>query len=173
MHLSTFNSEVRKFLGGVSIFIACLFGADFMLTFLIDQVIKQSDIRYCRMHTEDYEFAVLGNSRGVNSVNEKIFEEDLGLEIVNLSHNSLSPGEILHLSDFLHDSLVFVEVSTYSGLRKKSRKVLADSKFLNLLSQVAKCWCCKFQQRNFLRSLYYLFGSDAGWSNNEFLTTID
>ena len=63
-----------------------------MLTFLIDAVIKQSDIRYCRMHTEDYEFAV-GNSRGVNSVNEKIFEEDLGLEIVNLSHNSLSPGK--------------------------------------------------------------------------------
>ena len=169
MHLSTFNSEVRKFLGSVSIFIACLAGADFMLTFLIDQVIKQSDIRYCRMHTEDYEFAVLGNSRGVNSVNEKIFEEDLGLEIVNLSHNSLSPGEILHLSDFLHDSsFVFVEVSTYLWAQEEVEKSAGRFKvFESLRPQSSEIFgVANFNNEIFLRSLYYLFGSDAGWANN-------
>ena len=71
---------------------------------------------------------MLGNSRG--STATKIFEEDLGLKCE--SESQQPPREILHLSDFLHDStFVFVEVSTYLWARK-SQKRLADSKFLNL-----------------------------------------
>lgn len=143
-------------------------------TFALDSIIKHSGIRYSRMAREHYDVAVLGNSRGVNSVNEAIFRDEEGLEVINLSHNGLRFPEILFLSKSLNDSsTVFVEASAMFWTKPDSKPY--DERFdvfKNLREGgIQFLSLAHFNHELFLRSLYYLGGSDAGWANHGTLTS--
>lgn len=147
---------------------------DMIASLFLDSVIKHSGIRYSRMTAEYYDVAVLGNSRGVNSVNEEIFENEEDLEVLNLSHNGLSSSEILHLAKFLRDSAtVYIEASAFLWSDKPSKSNNARfNVFKHLRGESWKLLSLSnYNHEIFLRALYYLKGSDKGWANDGVMTS--
>ena len=122
------------------------------------------------MATEYYDVAILGNSRGVNSVNEEILENEEGIEAINLSHNGLLPSEILHLATFLRDSsTVYIEASTFLW---SDQEIQSNHARFNVFKNLrGKSWnllsLSNYNHEIFLRALYYLQGSDGGWQMKE------
>ena len=125
------------------------------------------------MQYDRYEIAILGNSRGVNSVSEDIFERVHGVNIINLSHNGLSKNEIFYLADRVKDSTtVYVECT---ALLWDSTKIVTNPSRLNVFRYLRQekfrlLQSSVFNHEIFLRSIYYLFSSDADWTNNGVLT---
>lgn len=163
---------MRKFLKYLGILIVTVFLVDMFTLITFDELILHSKIRYTRMHYDEYDIAILGNSRGVNSVSEGIFERAHDANIINLSHNGLFKNEIFHLADKVKDSTtVYVECTALLWDTSKMElnpgrmnvfSLLREEKFRLFKSSV-------FNHEIFLRSIYYLFTSDADWTNNSVL----
>ena len=160
---------MRLFFRYISIFLISVLIIDSLATITLDKIISHSKIRYVRMLSEDYSMVILGNSRGVNSVSEGIFERTHEENIINLSHNGLSKDEIFYISQHIRDStIVFIECTSFlwdtSKMELKPHRLnvfknLRESEFRVLKTNV-------FNHEIFLRSLYYIFSSDEDWTNN-------
>ncbi|MDA9551192.1 hypothetical protein N9R47_04510 [Flavobacteriaceae bacterium] len=102
------------------------------------KLIDKSGFRFSRVSKlESNEYVILGNSRGVNSVNERFCVNDLGLRVINLSYNGLTPVLIDNIISDLNNMETFkkttflIEVSAFLGWEEvkttegcKSRLVL-------------------------------------------------
>ena len=160
---------MRKFLKYLAILALTVFLVDTLTLVSFDRLILQSKVRYTRMQFDEYDIAILGNSRGVNSVSEGIFENAYNVDIINLSHNGLNKSEIFHLAGRVRDStIVFIECSS---LLMDKGKIELNPGRLNVFSNLRKekfrlFKSSVFNHEIFLRSLYYLLGSDANWTND-------
>ena len=164
---------MKKFIKYLTVLLLTTLLVDNITLVSLDRLISHSKIRYSRMLYDEYDIAILGNSRGVNSVSEEIFENTYDLNILNLSHNGLSKNEIFHLAGRVKDStIVFIEITALlwdtSSVESNAGRLdvfsnLRKEKFRLLQSSV-------FNHEIFLRCIYYLKGSDANWTNNGVLT---
>ena len=87
---------------------------NFFGSFILDLLISKSNFRWINMFEESPSAYVIGNSRGVNSIIEKEFNEKCNLDILNLSYNGLQPSEIEHLVKFTNiETPLIIEISTF------------------------------------------------------------
>jgi hypothetical protein len=166
---------MRKFLKHLSVLFLTVFLVDKVALVAFDKLIQQSGIRYSRMQYDEYDIAVIGNSRGVNSVSEEIFQRSYDVNIINLSYNGLNKNEIFSLAGRVKDSItVYIECTSLlwdtdtSETESSSERIdvfrnLREEKFRIFQSSV-------FNHEIFLRSIYYYFSSDANWTNNGILS---
>lgn len=153
-------------------------------SFLIDELLKFSNFRFVNIGKENPDYFVIGNSRGVNSVNESQFDSDFCLDVLNVSYNGLNPNEIKYLIKKINTTKpILIEISPFLRDKRSSYKSpksnnLSDelkrfSVFKNLRTKkfdVLNLY--RFNNELFLRSLYYLFTSDKSWGNNKVLDPV-
>jgi hypothetical protein len=115
-----------------------IFISDRVLSLAFHKLIDKSGFRFSRVSKlESNEYVILGNSRGVNSVNERFCVNDLGVRVINLSYNGLTPVLIDNIISDLNNMETFkkttflIEVSAFLGWEEvkttegcKSRLVL-------------------------------------------------
>lgn len=160
---------MKEFVKYILVLLISFFLLNITLSGLIDRTLKYSNIRFTRMVSDDYDMAVMGNSRAVNSMSEDLFEKKLGLNVINLGYNGLTKGEMFFLATHLRDSTVlFLECSGL--LWGKSSVFDYDNKFRSFEhlrdSSFDPLSLANYNNELFLRSLYYLTGNDRNWINN-------
>jgi len=130
-----------------------------------------SDFRFNRyFKNNNFDIFILGNSRAVNSVNEKQGSILSGKNVVNLSYNGMPTDNIIDLVDDINEKytgkLIFIEISSfflkvnstneYSFYMDKSKFIF--SRFENTRYRYIKL--LSYNNEFFLRNLYYLNRSD-------------
>ena len=135
-----------------------------------------SDFRFNRYFKNDnFDIFILGNSRAVNSVNERQGSILSGKKVINLAYNGMPNNNIIDFVDDINEKytgkLIYIEISSlfersnssneYSFYMDKSKFIF--SRFENTRYRYIKL--LSFNNEFFLRNLYYLNRSDQDWSN--------
>lgn len=135
-----------------------------------------SDFRFNRYFKNDnFDIFILGNSRAVNSVNERQGSILSGKKVINLAYNGMPNNNIIDFVDDINDKytgkLIYIEISSlfersnssneYSFYMDKSKFIF--SRFENTRYRYIKL--LSYNNEFFLRNLYYLNRSDQDWSN--------
>jgi hypothetical protein len=159
----------------VFVLVTCL---NFFGSFLLDLLISKSNFRWINMFNESPSAYVIGNSRGVNSIVEKEFNENCELEILNLSYNGLQPPEIKHLVKFTDiEKPLIIEISTFLLQTNFDLDEFRFSSIKNLrnYSDFSTTFFPLFNYNNdlTLRLLYYNFTNDKSWVNSGVLGDIE
>ncbi len=151
---------------------------NFFGTLILDKLISNSNFRWINMFNESPSAYVIGNSRGVNSIIEKEFNEKCNLDILNLSYNGLQPSEIEHLIKFTDiKKPLIIEISTFLVQTNLSVDNFRFSSIKNL--RVYSDWSTiLFPLLNYnndltLRLLYYNFSNDKSWVNSGVLNDVE
>ena len=169
---------MNKYLKYIITLILLILITDRILVSALNYISKNSNIRFSNILNEKVDFFVLGNSRGVNSLNEFEFEKKHDLELLNISYNGLSNREIEYLISFLDPSKIMViEISVFLNSSKDSKiqktnrfnsfKYLRNKEFIGEIFNLYY-----YNNELTLRTLYYYFKSDKNWSNNKILNDI-
>jgi len=117
----------------------------------------------------------LGNSRAVNSFNERQGSILSGKKVINLAYNGMPNNNIIDFVDDINEKytgkLIYIEISSlfersnssneYSFYMDKSKFIF--SRFENTRYRYIKL--LSYNNEFFLRNLYYLNRSDQDWSN--------
>lgn len=169
---------MKKFLRHIAFLIIIIFATDKVLSSSLDIILKHSNFRWVNVTKEIPQVYIVGNSRGVNSVNESLFEKELNLDILNLSYNGMSPNEIEYILNYTDKNKLHVfEISSFLAENVNESKGVNRFDPIKDLRQPTTAFNKKvFQLLNFnneltLRLIYYIFKSDKNWSNNGILTT--
>ena len=138
---------------------------------IIDYAISKSNFRWINLFHESPSAYVIGNSRGVNTITEDIFNKTCNIDVLNLSFNGLKPSEIYHLSKFIPtDKTLIVEISSFlHNLDYKVDKFRFSSiKQLRVYSDWSTTVFPLLHYNNdlTLRLIFYLFNNDKSWVNN-------
>ena len=135
-----------------------------------------SDFRFNRYFKNDnFDIFILGNSRAVNSVNERQGSILSGKKVINLAYNGMPNNNIIDFVDDINEKytgkLIYIEISSlfeksnssneYSFYMDKSKFIF--SRFENTRYRYIKL--LSYNNEFFLRNLYYLNRSDQDWSN--------
>ena len=135
-----------------------------------------SDFRFNRYFKNDnFDIFILGNSRAVNSVNERQGSILSGKKVINLAYNGMPNNNIIDFVDDINEKytgkLIYIEISSlfeksnfsneYSFYMDKSKFIF--SRFENTRYRFIKL--LSYNNEFFLRNLYYLNRSDQDWSN--------
>lgn len=147
--------------------------SDKLISVVLDKLISKSNFRYINLFNENPEVYLIGNSRGVNSLSQIKFKNDYGIDVLNLSYNGLSPGEIISLINHLKKKKpLLIEISsllnqtsiTYDLGRFNSIKNLRVKTFIGELFNLVY-----FNSELTYRLMYYIFTSDKNWINNNII----
>lgn len=113
---------MKKFILSVLVLFIVVVILDRGISFVLNAVVEQSNFRYVRVSKiKSNDFIIIGNSRGVNSVNEKYSSNVLGKKVINLSYNGLTPKIITDLildlgnKEIFENSKFVVELSSFLG----------------------------------------------------------
>ena len=135
-----------------------------------------SDFRFNRyFKNHNFDIFILGNSRAVNSVNERQGSILSGKKVINLAYNGMPNNNIIDFVDDINEKytgkLIYIEISSlfeksnssneYSFYMDKSKFIF--SRFENTRYRYIKL--LSYNNEFFLRNLYYLNKSDQDWSN--------
>lgn len=111
---------MKRFIFVVIAFFAAIFLIDKGLSQVLSTIVDKSNFRFSRVsRLDENTVVVLGNSRGVNSVNEKYCHDSLNVDLINLSYNGMTPSLIIGLSQDLSKNTVFdnsiflIEISSF------------------------------------------------------------
>lgn len=169
---------MKKFLQHIVFLIITIFVADKVMSSSFDIILKNSNFRWVNVTKEIPQVYIIGNSRGVNSVNESLFEKEFNLDILNLSYNGMSPYEIEYILNYTDkNKLHLFEISSFLTENANESKGVDRFDPIKDLRQPTTAFNKKiFQLLNFnneltLRLIYYIFKNDKNWSNNGILTT--
>ncbi|HTE02164.1 MAG TPA: hypothetical protein VK668_22905 [Mucilaginibacter sp.] len=172
---------MKKFLISLSVFLLAAFVTQYVVYTVFKKVLdSKSKFRITRyFRSPKHKYFVLGNSRGVNSINEKYATEKLKLDIINLSFNGMPYQNMAAILTDVNskntNAVIFVEISclnnnefdnSYSYYSSNStiiKKQFSGSVYnmFNLL---------RLDNELFLRNIYYLKKSDNDWVNNYTIT---
>lgn len=167
---------MHKFLYKILFLLLSFFITQYFIFFVTNTFLtKKSNFRITRYFSnQKHQYFVLGNSRGVNSVNESYAKKTLHKDLINLSFNGMPFENLFSLYQDINannnNSTIFIEVSSlsnndidnsyvyYSNQSNYISKLYPDIKYriLPLL---------KFNNELFLRNIYYLFKNDDDWIN--------
>jgi hypothetical protein len=156
-----------------------------LLTFLLAQyfiyiftnkfLTNKSNFRITRyFKNKKHNYFILGNSRGVNSVNESYAKKSLNIDLINLSFNGMPFKNIYSLYQDInsnnYNSTIFIEASSLSNNDIDNSYVYysSQSPFISKLYPDLKYYILpllKFNNELFLRNIYYLFKNDDDWVN--------
>ena len=156
-----------------------------LLTFLLAQyfiyiftnkfLTNKSNFRITRyFKNKKHKYFILGNSRGVNSVNESYAKKSLNIDLINLSFNGMPFKNIYSLYQDInsnnYNSTIFIEASSLSNNDIDNSYVYysSQSPFISKLYPDLKYYILpllKFNNELFLRNIYYLFKNDDDWVN--------
>lgn len=169
---------MKKFIKYIVAIFALVVSLNFFGSFLLDLLISKSNFRWINMFEESPSAYVIGNSRGVNSIIEKEFNEKCNLDILNLSYNGLQPSEIEHLVKFTNvDKPLIIEISTFLVQTNYSLDNFRFSSIKNLrnYSDWSTTLFPLFNYNNdlTLRLLYYNFSNDKSWVNSGVLDDLE
>lgn len=81
---------------------------------------NHSQFRYSRFFRQpEHKYFVLGNSRAMNTVNEKLARESLGLDLINLGFNGMTANYIFPVIDEINKhnkgSEIFIEITAFDA----------------------------------------------------------
>ena len=169
---------MKKFIKHLVTVFVIVVSLNFFGSFLLDLLISKSNFRWINMFEESPSAYVIGNSRGVNSIIEKEFNEKCNLDILNLSYNGLQPSEIEHLVKFTNvETPLIIEISTFLVQTNFSLDNFIFSSIKNLrnYSDWSTTFFPLFNYNNnlTLRLLYYNFSNDKSWVNSGVLGDIE
>jgi hypothetical protein len=173
---------MKKFLIHILFFLTVSFVSNYLLFVLVKSYLnKHSNFRitrYIRDKTNDY--FVLGNSRAVNSISEKVANEELKFDLINLSFNGTP---YINTLDFLVDinqnnkgKVILLEITSLLQNTEDN----SYSFYISDIPEIRKRYdatpykyfhLLRMNNELFLRNIYYLNRSDNDWVNNNFITT--
>ncbi len=169
------------FLKRVVIYILIVFISQIVLYYAFNAIFSTySDFRFNRYFKNDnFEIFVLGNSRAVNSFNERQGSILSGKKVINLAYNGMPNNNIIDFVDDINEKyigkLIYIEISSlfeksnssneYSFYMDKSKFIF--SRFKNTRYRYIKL--LSYNNEFFLRNLYYLNRSDQDWSNQNII----
>ena len=172
---------MKKFVYRFLILAVSIFVAQFVLyigiKYVLDSKSKFRLTRYFRNSKHDY--YILGNSRAVNSVNEKYANDSLKLDLINLGFNGEPYKNIVDLLDDINSKVthktIFFEVSCITKAKTDYSYAyyIANSKFIKkdysntIYDKIA---LLRFNNEFFIRNIFYLNKSDNNWINNGTIT---
>ena len=168
----------------VAVFILVAFIGDRAGGMILSELLLSSQGRYSALYrggmTKDVVFT--GNSRGVHSFYAPAIAKAAGLSAFNISYNSLTPQLAAALfADYLEHNaipkMVVIEVSMLAQDENRSALftpyALQSANLAKLIRErnpesgtacrISHLYC--FNSELFLRTLYYLNGSDQAWVN--------
>jgi hypothetical protein len=157
------------------IFLTFLLAQYFIYFFINRFLTNKSNFRITRyFNNQKHKYFVLGNSRGVNSVNESYAKKSLNIDLINLSFNGMPFENIYSLYQDINtsnnNSIIFIEVSCLSNNDIDNSYVYYSnqSPYISKLYPDLKYYILpllKFNNELFLRNIYYLFKNDDDWIN--------
>ena len=163
---------MKKFLIYLASLLLVVFLLDKMVAFSLDQLLERSNFRWMNIFSETPDAYIVGNSRGVNAVNEMQFDAQYDLDILNISYNGLDDVEIEHLLTFVpKDKLVLIEISPFldkaaDHVWNRELRRFHPFKQLRVKDPIREIFqTYYFNNELTLRALYYLLGSDKSWIN--------
>lgn len=113
---------MKRFLLIIFVFIAFIFLIDRGVGHFFSTLVDRSNFRFSRVSKLDTnDIVVIGNSRGVNSVNEKYCNDSLNVNLINLSYNGMTPELLIYLIKDLskrkvhNNSIFLIELSAFIG----------------------------------------------------------
>lgn len=142
---------------------------------------KKSQFRMTRyFRAPIHKYFVLGNSRAVNSINEKYANEVLKVDIINLSFNGEPYKNVLSMLDDVNsknsNSVILFEITCINNdeLDNSYAYYISNSKFIK--KQFAGTIysmpdLLRLNNELFLRNIYYLKKSDNDWINKTTITS--
>jgi hypothetical protein len=176
--------DVRNTLIWTLALLLVVLGGDRLLSAVFDEVLRHSHFRFSELHHGgiDADILVLGDSRGVTSINVPAVERITGLRTFSLCYNGMATriGEAL-LNDYLDHNrpprLMIIEVTSliepmklspelrsYSGMSSRLAVLYAEEH--PLAARVGEVFrLLRYNSELYLRALYYLRRSDQDWSN--------
>jgi len=176
--------ELRKAgLWAVALVLVVLAG-DRLASAVLDQVVQRSRFRFSEIQRPgiDADIVIVGDSRGVTSINVPVVEKIAGRRTYSLCYNGMATkiGEAL-LDDYLDHNrpprLLIVEVTSLIEPMKLSPELKTYAKESPRLGAIyaeehpiaaraARVFhLLRFNSELYLRALYYLRRSDQDWSN--------
>jgi hypothetical protein len=167
---------MKKFLVRLSIFLIVTFAAQYIFYIAIKSALdKKSQFRFTRyFRSPRHKFFVVGNSRGVNSINEKYATEKLNTDIINLSFNGEPYKNAVNLIDDINtknrNSVIFIEITCLNNnnFDNSYSYYISNSKVLQKqFSGTIYRWVdlLRLNSELLLRNIYYLKKSDNDWIN--------
>jgi hypothetical protein len=184
--------EIRKTLLWTLVLLLVVLGGDRLFSAVLGEVLRRSHFRFSEIHRGgiDADILVLGDSRGVTSINIPATEKITGRRTFSLCYNGMATkiGEAL-LADYLDHNrpprLMIVEVTSlvepmklsselrsYSGMSARLAKLYAEEH--PLAARVGQVFhLLRFNSELYLRALYYLRKSDQDWANWETISAVE
>ena len=173
---------MKKFLISFLVFLLTVTCVQYIVYRVFKQVLdRNSQFRITRyFRSPNHKYFVLGNSRAVNSIDEKFATEKLKVDILNLSFNGEPYKNVLSMLDDVNskntNSTIFLEITCLNNdqFDNSYAYYIPNSPFIrrqffgtiysipNLL---------RLNSELFLRNLYYLNKSDNDWVNNTTITS--
>ncbi|MDG1689746.1 MAG: hypothetical protein P8I02_03075 [Flavobacteriales bacterium] len=153
-----------------------IYASDKIISGALDKLISKSKFRYINLFNENPEVYLIGNSRGVNSLLERKFKNDYEIDVLNLSYNGLTPGEIISLIQHINKKkLLLIEISSLLNQtsirndlgRFNSIKNLRTKTFIGEIFNLVY-----FNNELTYRLIYYIFKSDKTWINKNIIDNI-
>jgi len=172
---------MKKFLFRLSVFCILTFAAQYITYFAIKKALdKKSQFRLTRyFRAPKHKYFVIGNSRGLNSINEKYANETLKIDLINLSVNGEPYKNALNILDDINErnknSVIFLEITCLNKnyFDHSYSYYISDSKILRkAYAGKTYNWLHLLRLNNelFLRNIYYLKKSDNDGINKNTIT---
>lgn len=172
---------MRKFLYRLFVFLIAIFVAQYIIYAATKKILdKKSQFRITRyFRSPKHKYFVLGNSRGVNSINEKYANEKLKLDIINLCFNGEPYKNVLNMVDVVNNSnvnsVIFLEITCLNDnyFDTSYSYYISNSKLIKKqYAGTLYSWLSLLRLNNelFLRNIYYLKKSDNDWGNGNTIT---
>jgi hypothetical protein len=176
--------ELRKTLLWTLALLIVILTGDRLFSAVLDEVLRRSQFRFSEIQRAgiNANILVLGDSRGVTSINIPAVEAITGRRTFSLCYNGMATkiGEAL-LADYLDHNqpprLMIIEVTslvepmklsselrTYSNLSPRLAMLYAEEH--PVAARAGRVFSLlRFNSELYLRALYYLRRSDQAWSN--------
>ncbi|MEQ8414698.1 MAG: hypothetical protein RIF36_27505 [Imperialibacter sp.] len=130
---------MKKFLVAVILLVTTIFVVDKIAYHTLNFLTSKSNIRFSRaIRNVRNDIVVLGDSRGVNSINEAFWNDNYSTSLINMSFNGMQPTVLnsfvndLADAENTKDAIFFVELTTFLPWQIVSDST--SSKCLNKLS---------------------------------------
>lgn len=176
--------DIRKTLIWTVALLLAVLAGDRLLSVVLDQVVQRSHFRFSEIQRPgiDADIVIVGDSRGVSSINVPVVEKIAGRRTYSLCYNGMATkiGEAL-LADYLDHNrpprLLVVEVTSLVEPMKLSPELKTYAKLSPRLgalyaeehpvaARAGRVFhLLRFNGELYLRALYYLRRSDQDWSN--------
>lgn len=171
---------MKKFLFRLVMLLIVTFAVQFITYAVLKLILDKSQFRFSRYFASpEHKFFVLGNSRAVNSVNEKFANDSLQMDIINLGFNGMPYRYTLAMLDDVNskntNAVIFFEITCLKtdDFDDSYSFYAANSKYVkDQYASTEYYWPTLLRLNNelFLRNIYYMRKSDKDWVNRTIIT---